>query len=305
MTAVNEHLKGLLEKAKSAGDLAEGLAKEGLRNVSSAWQGVGLFRSLSALTVADLEKDETHYLLIPFFGDEAATSAFVLFSKRVIPEGHGATNSLPKERIFHLSDLSAEERLREQLTLAIAVSGKKKQGTGVVELADRLEALAEQVDQETEKLSGGFLLVGGLTTLLNPIVGVGMMASGILPAITGKLTKSGAAAAGGQLRDWSEKRANQKSEKSARGEVAKLKPQVFVNPILKELEAVLTNPTGREDPLLEGKGWQEGFPNHRYFAVTAEGVGAVYEDCLKDRQSPLSPAIKAWLKHLAEMGEGA
>ena len=66
---MNEHLKSLLEKAKSTGDLAEGLAKEGLRNVSSAWQGVGLFRSLSALTVADLEKDETHYLLIPFLGE--------------------------------------------------------------------------------------------------------------------------------------------------------------------------------------------------------------------------------------------
>ena len=262
---MNESLKGLLEKAKSAGDLAESLAKEGLQNVSSAWQGVGLFRSLSALSVADLEKDETHYLLIPFLGKEPGASHFVLFSKRVIPEGHGATNSLPKERIFHLPDLSAEERLREQLTRTIVDLNQKEEGAGVVGLADRLEALAEQVDRETEKLSGGFLLVGGLTTLINPIAGVGMIASGVVPAITGKLAKSGAAAAGGQLRDWSQKRTNQKKEKAARGEVAKLKPQVFVNPILKELEAALTNPTGREDPLLEGKGLEEGFPNRSVF----------------------------------------
>ena len=221
----------------------------------------------------------------------------------MIPEGHGATNSLPKERVFHLPDLSAEERLREQLTLAIAGSSKKEQGFGGMGLADRLEEIAEQVDKETEKLSGGFLLVGGLTTLINPIAGVGMIASGVLPAITGKLAKSGAAAAGGQLRDWSKKRADQKTEKAARGEVAKLKPQVFVNPVLKTLEAALTNPSGREDPLLEGKGWQEGFPNQRYFAVTAEGVGAVYENSLKDRQAPLTPAMKAWLRHLSELGD--
>ncbi|MGJ8724827.1 MAG: hypothetical protein ACSHYB_09750 [Roseibacillus sp.] len=300
---MNERLKNLLEKAKSAGDLAEGLAKEGIQNVSSAWQGVGLFRSLSALSVADLEKDETHYLLIPFFGEEAGASHFVLFSKRVIPEGYGATNSLPKERIFHLPDLSAEERLREQLTSAFADSSRKEQDAGAG-LADRLEALAEQVDRETEKLSGGFLLVGGLTTLLNPIAGVGMIAGGILPAITGKLAKSGAAAAGDQLRDWSEKRAHKKKEKAARGEVAKLKPRVFVNPILKVLEAALTNPTGREDPLLEGKGLNEGFPNHRYLAVTAEGVAGVYEDVLKNSRGSLTPAMRAWLGSLTEVSEG-
>lgn len=293
------NLQKLVEAAKSASEVAESLAKEGIRSVEGAWKGMGLCRSLSALEVSELEKDETHYVLVPFPGEEREEAHFVLFSKRVIAEGHGVVNSLPKERIFHLPDLQAEERLREQLTSSLTKKEETRFQERAATLAERLESLAEEVDRETDKVSGGLLLVGGVTTLLNPIAGIGILASGVLPSVGGKLAKSGASLAGDHLRDWSAKRQEKLSRKEAESEVAKLKPTVFVNPVLRTLDAALTNPTGKEDPLLEGGHFQEGFPNQRYFIVTAEAIGQVYGEVLQAKKSRLRGPVRTWLESVS------
>lgn len=298
---MKETLGKLLKGAQSAAEMTETLAREGISSVQCGWQGMGLFRALSALSVPDLEKDETHYLLIPRPVASGEGVEFTLFSKRVIPEGYGANNSLPKERVFHLSDESVEDRLRSQLTESLIAREGESGGGDPLDLAGRLEALAEEVDKETDKVSGGMLIVGGLTTLINPVAGIGMMASGVLPKIGGKLVRSGASLAGDQLRDWSQKR----MEKKVSSEVERLKPLIFINPILQRLEAVLTNPTEQDDPLLEKLDWGEGFLYHRYLQVTAEGLGEVYEDSLKKKKGALSAPVKTWLKSLAELGENS
>ena len=224
---MKETLGKLLKGAQSAAEMTETLAREGISSVQCGWQGMGLFRALSALSVPDLEKDETHYLLIPRPVASGEGVEFTLFSKRVIPEGYGANNSLPKERVFHLSDESVEDRLRSQLTESLIAREGESGGGDPLDLAGRLEALAEEMDKETDKVSGGMLIVGGLTTLINPVAGIGMMASGVLPKIGGKLVRSGASLAGDQLRDWSQKR----MEKKVSSEVERLKPLIFINPV--------------------------------------------------------------------------
>ena len=298
---MREQFQVLLEKAKSGSELAESLVKEGINSAQGVWQGMGVFRSLSALSVSDLEKDETHYLLISCPVLDSEQTQMVLFSKRVIPEGYGATNSLPKERVFHLPDLSAEERMREQLTSSLIVQEHRKEEGNLVNLATRLDMLAEEIDQETDKVSGGILLVGGLTTLINPVVGIGMMASGVLPKLGGKFAKSGVTMAGEQLRNWSQKSQQKKAEKSAVTEVARLKPTIFINPILQRLDSILTNPTGKEDPLLDKLDWSEGFPNQRYLQITAEGVNEAYEEILERKKSPLTSPVRAWVESLKEL----
>ena len=300
---MKKNVQKLLEKAKLTPEVVETMAKEGIRSVSGACMGMGVFRSLSALSVSDLEKDETHYLLVPVPGSKLREREFVLFSKRVIPEGYGAMNSLPKERVFHLPDLSAEAHLRKQLASSFVEEQNHEGGGKVVELADRLEKLAEEIDKETDKVSGGILLVGGVTTLLNPLAGIGILASGVLPSIGGKIAKTGASAAGEQLRGWSRERQKDKSEKDAKTKVSRLKPQVFVNPVLHKLETVLTNATGQEDPLLESGTSASDFPNQRYFLMTAEGVTEVYEGLPSEKSSPLSSAIKSWLQHFGEIAK--
>jgi hypothetical protein len=140
-----------------------------------------------------------------------------------------------------------------------------------------------------------------VTALLNPVAGVGILASGLLPSVGGKLAKSGASIAGDRLRDWSRKRQHKKLAREAEVEVSRLKPQVFVNPVLKKLEMILSNPSGEEDPLLDEAFEGQSSSSTRYFRVTAEGVSHVYEHLLKEKKGPFSPAVKAWLQHLVEI----
>lgn len=294
-------LQDLLKGAKSAAEVTEALAREGMNSVETGLRGMGLCRSLSALSVAELERDETHYLLIPSPSLRKEVVEFSLFSKRVIPEGYGVNNSLPKERVFHLSDLSVEERLRSQLKDSLVLAGMDNADRGALDFADRLELLAQEVDQETEKVSGGILIVGGLTTLINPVAGIGMMASGVLPRIGGKLARSGASLAGDQLRGWSEKTGLKRLERKAESEIKRLKPQIFINPVLKRLEALLSNAEDSGDPLLEGYEPVRHFPQMRYLQVTIEALAEVYRDELVASRSSLTKPARAWVQSLVEM----
>lgn len=276
------------------------MLEQGIQSVESASRGLDLFGSLSALTVEGLERDETHYLLVP---RAESAEGYSLFSKRVIPVGFGSENSLPKVRVFHLPDEAAEARIRDQFYQVTVQEELAKEGAGSSGVADRLEQFAREVDRETEKMSGGLLLIGGALTFLNPLVGVGLLAGGVLPALGGKVAKAGVGFAGDRLRSLAEERARKKSAKSAAKEVRRLKPEVFVNPILRKLEVLVTNATDQEDPLLEFTDPLAGFPSHRYFAVTLEAVTEVYAGELDGRKKRKTTPLLGWLRHLKDLRE--
>ena len=91
----------------------------------------------------------------------------------MLPPDCGTTNSLPKVRVFHVPDKAARKLLEEKLAATIATAALE-QSPEEVTFADRLENLGEAIDRESEKVSNGLLIVGGVVALANPLIGVGI-----------------------------------------------------------------------------------------------------------------------------------
>jgi len=267
-------LKKLTDEASNAGSLARSIAESGLASVSEVFQGTKIFGALSTSSVEHVDFDETHYVLVPLLGKERN---YAIYTKRILPPDIGATNSLPKARIFHVPDESGKELLEQELVANI-VSERQKHDVGASELADTLEKIADQIDSETNKISGGLLLIGGVVAVVNPLLGVGIAAKGLLPSISAKVSKAGAGYVGNKLRDWNKSSALSKLRRDASNEVRKLKPQIYSNPIVRSLEAIVSNPATDFDPVVDRRNWVDEFQSPHYYMVTLEAVREIYKD---------------------------
>lgn len=288
---MNDLLKRLAESANDVGSFTRSLAEKGIRSVRGGWERLPLVGSLSALSAKDVDRDETHYVLVP-----RPRGQWSLFTKRVLPEGIGATNSLPKARIFHVPDEAALEAIEERLVEASVLSRRQDSEESA---GDRLEAMAEEFDAAANGVSGGLLLIGGAVALANPVVGVGIAISALLPAISSKVAKAGAEAMSERLRNRQEARMTRDAE----GEVRRMKPEIFENPVLASLDVIFTPGNESYDPFLEIGIVVEAFDQFRYFQVTMEAIREVYAPDLKGEGDRLSPEQEAWIRNLAELDE--
>ncbi len=260
--------------AADAGSLARSIAESGLRSVSEVFRGTKIFGALSASSVENVDYDETHYVLVPLLGMERN---YAIYTKRVLPPGIGVTNSLPKARIFHVPDETGKELLEQELAASIVLD-KEKDHVGSSELADTLEKLADKIDRETNKMSGGLLLIGGLVAVVNPLMGLSLVAKGLLPSVGAKASKVGAEYLGNKLRDWKKSSAMSRLQKDVSKEVQNLKPQIYSNPIVRSLEAIATNPSADFDPVFDRRNWIDEFQPTYYYVVTLEAIREVYKD---------------------------
>lgn len=271
---MNSILKKLTDGASDASSLAHSIAESGLRSVGEVFQGTKIFGALSASSAENLSYDETHYVLVPLLG---AQSDYAIYTKRVLPPDVGATNSLPKVRIFHVPDETGKELMEQELVASI-VNDRRGHDIGSSELADTLERVADQIDSETNKISGGLLLIGGVAAFVNPLLGVGIAVKGLLPSIGAKASKAGAGYVGNKLRDWNKSSAISKLRKDASKEVRRLKPQIYTNPIIRSLEAITTNPETDLDPFFDHRNWVDEFESLHYYTVTSEAIQEVYQE---------------------------
>ncbi len=270
---MNNLLKLLVDGASDAGSLAHSIADSGLKSVSEVFQRVTIFGSLSAAETTEAVYDETHYLLVSLLGGQ---SRYAVYTKRILPPDIGVTNSLPKARIFHVPDESGKELLEREL-IANLVNERLDPSAGSSEFADLLEKVADQIDGETSRISGGLILIGGVVALANPILGVGIAVKGLLPSIGTMATKAGAGYVGNKLRDWSRSSAESKLRSEVSKEVQRLKPRIYPNPVLRSLEAIATNPETDFDPALDERNWIDRFESPHYHRVTAEAIHEVYQ----------------------------
>lgn len=267
-------LKKLADGASDAGLLARSITESGLRSVSEVFQGTKIFGALSTSSAEHVDYDETHYLLVPLLGRE---KDYAIYTKRVLPPDIGVTNSLPKARIFHVPDETGKELLEQKLAASI-LRDKQSHDSGSSELADTLEKIADQIDHETNKISGGLLLIGGAVAVVNPLLGVGIAVKGLLPSVGAKASKAGAEYVGNKLRGWNKSSATSKLQRDAAKEVRKLKPQIYSNPIVRSLEAIVTNPETDFDPAFDHRNWIDEFESPHYYTITLEAVREVYKD---------------------------
>jgi len=167
---VNNLLKKLTDGASDAGTLARSIADSGLRSVNEVFRNMRIFGALSASSDENVEYDETHYVLVPLLG---AQRKYAVYTKRILPPDTGVVNSLPKARIFHVPDETGREILEREL-IANIVNESLDFDAGSSEFADTLEKVADQIDSETSKISGGLMLIGGAVAFVNPVLGVGI-----------------------------------------------------------------------------------------------------------------------------------
>ena len=292
---LNSLYQKILSSASSAAEFAKSLTDAGIRHVESVVRGFGLARSLT-VHAAEVQRDETHYLLIPH---AAAPGSYVVYSKQVLPPDCGTSNSLPKVRVFHVPDKAARKLLEEKLATTIATTALE-QAPEEVTFADRLDNLGEAIDRESEKVSNGLLIVGGVVALANPLIGVGIAANAIFPSLGAKVSKFGISYVADTVRGWQQNREKASAISAATVEVKKLKPEVFENPLLRCLDALSTNPSNQYDPFLDQRTWVDRFERVHDYNITVEAIQDVYAATLKEeRKSGVRTLTGQWVEALA------
>ncbi len=294
---MNETLQQIISKSKDSVAVVDELRKAGLSIVTGK---IGQLPLLHALTAGQSEGqayDETHYLLVPAV---EADCGYALFTKRLIPAGEGANNSLPKRRVFHVPNESTCEVLVDLLTLEKRGEIQARKSSTGFELADRLDHLAEGIDKEAGNLSGGLLLIGGAVAFFNPLLGIGIALNSIVPAVGSKIAQSGTSLVADKLRDWNAKTHRAEIDKKAKQEVKRLKADVYENPILKSIDALLSNVEPEYDPFVSLGNPVDHFSELARLAITSEAVRSVYG------KTDLPESIfTQWVSHVGELDVGA
>ena len=117
--------------------------------------------------------DEHHYLWVPL---PAAVKGYALSQHRGLPTGASLASDLPLRGIFHLPGAGAERRLEELILdgrLPVAVDS---------DLTQRLHRIADEIDRQSGKATGGLRLIGGAVAIVNPLLGIGIAAKAIFPS---------------------------------------------------------------------------------------------------------------------------
>ena len=290
---MNSSLEKVLKACREPGKLASDLTKSGMASLETLLEGRKILGSLLVFTKGSTERDETHYFLVPCEAEK-----FVVYTKRVLPEGEGALNSLPKVRLFHVPDPAGIEFIEQWL---FQTTQDKEMIAVGSDLADRLEAFGKAVDSEAKNVSGGLLLIGGAVAFLNPLAGAAVALHALLPSLSSTALKNGIEFTGSKLRNAAQQKEAKRSAKAAKAEVKRCKPEIVENPILASISLTFSSPGF--DPFLESS--EEVLSRMEMERVlTCEAIREVFqrEYPKTDRSFWESPPGR-WVSHLIELGE--
>jgi hypothetical protein len=293
----------IVKTAKDAVTLSGRMLEDGVEFLHASIGKIPLFAGTKVYVAEDgFSSDETHYFLVP---SRAAERGYALATTRVLPEGVGPENDLPKRRVFHLpagvSEESLEELLEDQLTRKNRASAGE--GSGV---ADRIDEIAGEIDKKSNMVTGGLLLIGGAVAIANPVVGAGIAAKALLPGLGGVLSKFGAKALTDTLRSRKRAKLDATAERDAEREVKRLKAEVHSNTMLSVLEEAVSTDDPDHDPAMT-RLHADTPAEMRVMAITAGAVGEVYAELLKTwpkeaEEANLHRADHEWLRSLEGLG---
>lgn len=291
----------LLDKSKKALSTATDKVVEefnsGFATVKEMVNGLPVFVSLEQSSKYHTEYDEKHYFVIPYHLSE---TGFSLHTLRCLPKNVGEVNDLPKRRIFHFANQHAEGTLKQYMQQ----TARELANQNTAEISS-LESLANDIDALDTKLTYGMLLVGGLTAIVNPLIGAGIAAKALLPSVSGLVNKYG-------LRPMGEKNTQAKKDKAAEQAQARVMEAFsqantikVINPILQELELALNTDEFEHDPLFDANLADGSLPeldSERWRELTTTAVFNVYKEVFnqpaKYAEAHLGPEDIRWLKVL-------
>jgi hypothetical protein len=295
----------ILKSAKDIEDFARKMIEDGRTIALTTFQKVPL---LSALAVVEqkeaVERDETHYFLVPF---KPAERDYALYSVRRLPEGYAPENDLPKLRVFHLPAIGAEKILEDLLLAQVKADKSALAAAPDTDLADRLNTIGNEIDKQTSRVSGGLMVIGGVVALANPLLGVGIAVKALLPGLAAKLSREGLRYGSDKLRKWQGDRHDAKLGKAAEKELKQSRAEMVHNPLLQTLALALDTDDEDLDPLTEFEPHAfhiDGYNNIEMLRLSAAAVLAVYQEILdkqtKHDSAQLGPEDLSWLKTLEE-----
>ena len=291
---MNEVIKKLAESSEDVKSFAFKLKESGLQSVKGAVSNFGVVRSLFA-GKNDSERDETHYFLLPDFTGERAG---LIYTTRVLPEGAPADNKLPKARIFHLAKGAGTERLEALLEEETKHLLSKTEQASESDLADSLERFAEKIDEESNSITGGIMLVGGVVTFFNPLVGIGISLAGWAASLGSKASVVGTEYLSSKIRQWTEAKTEKELSEKACEVVRSLKPQIFENPVISSLERIDFKKSGDYDPFIDSENWIDAFTPRYYHGLTMSAVRNVYDN--GDSLESLWQVHRSWIESLQQ-----
>ncbi|MBL8892515.1 MAG: hypothetical protein JNL67_21240 [Planctomycetaceae bacterium] len=243
-------LTNLLKRATNLGysSVSGGIqqAASGIHSVSQMVGGLFLFGSTTSAP-ADQKCDERHYFLIP---DRRTADGYSLAILRSLPEGVPPINELPKRRIFHLPNEHSQAMLRDLLI-------KQTQSTELAKpnahksLADRTREIADYIDALDDRVFGGFLLIGGLVALFNPVAGAAIAAKSLLPSLGLFATKYGLQFAGETLTQAELQRKAKQAEQDVLQQFKGSNTINFNSPLLAIWDQALRTTESEYDPELQ------------------------------------------------------
>jgi hypothetical protein len=287
---------------------AEEAVKSGLGFVQSSWNALPFFASVEAATLeSGEERDETHYFLVPYRLDPCG---YALYTRRRVPEGYAQANDLPRLRVFHLPGEGAERVLEELILRQIKGEAAREAPVEGESAGDRLERLADEIDTHSRYVTGGFLLVGGVAAIFNPLLGAGIAIKALFPSLGAALSREGLKHVGGKLKSWASRRQEAAHEQQAQEEYAGGgEIRSLVNPLLEATEKALKTTEAQYDPLLEFR--FEDFTLGDWdpwdmVTLSARAVSDVYRPVLGDatrhQAARLGSEDVRWLELVASYG---
>jgi len=227
-------------------DAPGAVLEQGLAYVRSSIGTLPFFASTSVdAAEGNPERDETHYFLVP---DPGAESGYDLVERRRLPVGVGTVNSLPKVRVFHFHD-EAGVAVLERMLLGKLAEERAAAECVETDFADRMESLGEEIDRQSNWVTGGLILVGGVVAIANPLLGVGIAAKALVPELGGKLTKFGLGAAAEKVRKIGASWRADRVQKEAKAEVKAMRPEMVRDPVLVFLDELVAL-GGKADPMV-------------------------------------------------------
>jgi len=234
---------GVSALAKTSGALGAGVGFVKSR-IGPAW----FFGSTESSSSYDVNRvDEKHYFLIPFHRADSGYSVYVM---RCLPEGVPPINDLPKHRIFHLPNEHALPTL-EHMLVADARELVQTEANTPKTFGNRLNDLADQIDQLDGKLFNGVLLVGGLVALINPLAGAAVAMKALVPSIGLLVSKFGLRYAGETASAYELTSRIRAAENDVLRQFRNAGTDSLVNPLLAQLDRALKTSERQYDPILD------------------------------------------------------
>lgn len=266
---------------------------------------VGSLRLFGSTKVAsgNQEFDERHYFLVP---DNRSDEGYSLVVTRCLPEGVPPINDLPKRRLLHLPNASAEPMLRAMLVRQAQAEELRKPSEGK-SMSDRARELADYIDVLDDRVFGGVLLIGGLVALFNPLAGAAIAAKALLPSLGMLASKYGLRVAEESLSHTEMQRKAKQAEKEVLSQFRGSKTEQVVNELLTITDRALRTTEEEYDPLLAFHALLQSDlsqDQRRYVELASSAILNVFDGALKSareaRAAGLGPEDLRYLRLLAE-----